>query len=517
MKTVKNYTPHVVVFISSMGIMIIELVASRIVAKYFGNSLYTWTGIIGVVLGGITLGNYLGGTFADRFDVRRAARTLLFIGAGLVLLVLFLDALVNVVLGGLSSTEHRLMLIITSLFVIGTMFFLPATALGTISPIMAKYALEEADKIGTTVGSIYAAGSAGSIIGTFLSGFVLVPLLGIRTVIVTVAVVLALLTLLIRGKRRVVTAAAGTLCALLFFLVAHPHAGLSVFGPGSNTIYETDSMYSHITVKDQTNGERVLIMDGLIHNRYDPEDPDKLLYEYERVYREATEAFLAARASGGGTGEELRTLTLGGGALTFPSYLERHYPESENIVVEIDPHVIEVAHQYFDIPRNTGIIIEIADARRYVRSRSKDETFDIIYLDVFDSYSIPSHLTTLEFAREMQRVLKPDGVVLVNLIDIFEIGRFLGAYSRTMEEAFKEVEIFTSPHFAEKTRSTFVLAAARDVSFLRGLSSDSGRQYSTITEAEIGEIWERNKSPLLTDDYAPVESLMAPVFLRAAK
>lgn len=87
MSVLKKYLPHFVVFVSSMGIMIIELVASRIIAKYFGDSLYTWTGIIGVVLGGITLGNYIGGRIADRYDVRRAARLLLLIGAGLVLLI----------------------------------------------------------------------------------------------------------------------------------------------------------------------------------------------------------------------------------------------------------------------------------------------------------------------------------------------------------------------------------------------------------------------------------------------
>jgi spermidine synthase len=514
MKGVKKYLPHLVVFISSMGIMIIELVASRIIAKYFGDSLYTWTAIIGVVLGGITFGNYLGGRLADRFDVRRAARTLLLTGAALVLLILALDVGVEAAMSTMAMPQGQWPLIAAAVLVITLMFFLPAMALGTISPIMATYALEENEQVGSTVGSIYASGSAGSIIGTFLSGFVLVPLLGIRTVVITVAAVIALLSLLIRGRRRSLAAVLGGIILLLGAVEIAPRTGLLPwFGGQDEVVFETDSMYSHITVEDREDGERVLVMDGLIHNRHDPDKPERLLYSYERIYRAATDAYAAAGAKAGGGG--LRTLTLGGGALTFPSYLERHYPQSRNTVVEIDPQVIETAHRFFDVPRDTDLRIRIADARQYVRTNGGEQRFDIIYLDVFDSYSIPSHLATREFTAELRRALEPDGLLLVNLIDIYDEGRFLAAYSRTAEQVFEEVKVYAAADFSRSARSTFVLAAGPGAKALGMLAGAGGEQYELIESGELSRLQQRNGSPVLTDNYAPVEILMAPVFLRA--
>jgi spermidine synthase len=518
MKGLKRYIPHTVVFVSSMGIMIIELVASRIIAKYFGNSLYTWTAIIGVVLGGITLGNYLGGKMADRFRVKDVARVMLLTGAGLTLLILGIDFAIEYGMTNLEVPEHMLALAGVAVLTIGVMFFLPSTALGTISPVMAKYALEEADKVGTTVGSIYASGSAGSIIGTFLSGFLLVPLFGIRTVIVTVAAVIALLSLLIRGKKQR-RASAGVLSVIVvvFFAVElAPAFGLYELR-GEGVIFETDSKYSHITVEDKKDDERVLVMDGLIHNRYDMSDPDRLLYEYERIFRAATDRFIETRSEKGPGPESLKTLTLGGGALTFPSYLERHYEQSRNHVVEIDPLVVELAHEYFDVPKDTDMQVHIADARQYVRATEGEGVFDIIYLDVFDSYSVPSHLTTKEFAEELKELMDEDGMLLVNLIDIFSIGKFLAAYEKTVSEVFSEVEVFGSVDFDRDRRSTFVLLAGEELDAFDLLRNRDGERFTRIRGYELDRLKEKNRSPLLTDNYVPVENLIAPVFLDAIK
>lgn len=377
-KPFRLYIPHIIVFCSSMGIMIIELLASRIISKYFGNSLYTWTGIIGIVLGGITLGNFLGGKIADRRQAEKAAPVLLLIASGLTLLLLVLDLLLSFAVDNVTFSS-TLVMILAAVAVIAALFFLPSTALGTISPVMAKYALNQNDQVGRTVGGIYASGAAGSIVGTFLSGFVLVPLLGIRTVVFIVAAMIALLTLFIKmPKRRALGAWMAVLTILLFFTVIGPENGLFASGRESRTVYETDSMYSHIEVEDNTDGERVLIMDGLVHNLYDPTDPDNLLYEYERIFKSISEILRGERFNA----ETFKTLTLGGGALTFPWYLERHYPESINHVVEIDPAVVDTAQRFFDIPLNSELNIHVQDARQYVRNAIGKEQFDIIYLDV---------------------------------------------------------------------------------------------------------------------------------------
>ncbi|MBN2552664.1 MAG: fused MFS/spermidine synthase, partial [Spirochaetales bacterium] len=204
MDGVKRYLPHFVVFVSSMGVMIIELIASRLVSKYFGSSLYTWTGIIGVVLGGISLGNYVGGRLADRFSPRNIIGLLLLIASFLTFLVLVLDLLLFRIMNRGAFTPATAAMVIRSLALILVLFFLPSTALGTVSPVMAKYALEQSSRVGNTVGSIYAVSAIGSIVGTFLSGYVLIPLLGITTVVLVVGTLLALLALLM-GRLRAVS------------------------------------------------------------------------------------------------------------------------------------------------------------------------------------------------------------------------------------------------------------------------------------------------------------------------
>ncbi len=502
MKTVRHYLPHFVVFLSSMGVMIVELVASRIISKYYGNSLFTWTGVIGIVLGGISLGNWLGGRLADRYDPRRLLPTLLLSASALVFLVLVLDAVMGWIMRSAGFSSITVPVILGSVTVISVLFFLPAASLGTISPAAAKYALMESDRIGSTVGNIYAVSSIGSIFGTFLSGFLLIPLLGVRTIIFLVAVVLALLSLAVRGK---VAPAAGWTAGILLIWLAVPQV------QGDNVLYARHSMYSYISV--QENGsERQLVMDGLIHNRYDPSAPDRLLYDYERIFKAVTDDMAEGAESG------FDALTLGGGALTFPAYMERRYPVNVNRVVEIDPEVERVARRWFDISDDSEIDIVINDARAYVDARNGKERYGIVYLDAFSSFSVPYHLTTREFTRSLSGLLEKDGLLLVNLIDIFSLGRFLGAYVETLEEVFPYVEVYVDNAFSPGARSTFVAAAANRPIPAPELYDEDGRMIARImTAEERAALSDRSRGIVLTDDYAPVENLIAPVFLRSIR
>jgi predicted membrane-bound spermidine synthase len=181
--------PSLIVFLSSACLMVLELVAERIIAPHVGMSLYTWTSIIGVILAGMSLGNYLGGRMADR----RASPSLLgriFLFSGLTTLpILAAD-----VLELLAVVEWPFILKI--LVVITSLFFVPATMLGTVSPIVAKLAIRDLARSGRILGQIYAAGSAGSIVGTLASGFLLVPWFATHVIVSGVAGLLLLLSLL---------------------------------------------------------------------------------------------------------------------------------------------------------------------------------------------------------------------------------------------------------------------------------------------------------------------------------
>jgi hypothetical protein len=180
--------PNVVVFLSNVCIMVLELVAERIIAPYVGVSLYTWTSIIGIVLAGISLGNYVGGQLADRWASRRLLGTIFLLGGLTSLGILGIESL-----DILATIEWPL--IAQILILVSAMFFLPAAILGTVSPIVAKLAVRDLDRAGQTVGQIYAAGSVGSIIGTFATGFALTALFGTHIIVIGVAGLLLLIGL----------------------------------------------------------------------------------------------------------------------------------------------------------------------------------------------------------------------------------------------------------------------------------------------------------------------------------
>ena len=201
------------VFISSACIMVIELVAGRMVAPALGVSLFTWTTVIGVVLGGIGLGNFLGGRIADRYPSRHALVVLLLLGALVSLSIVYTIEAVSLFF----VLPLAWPIVLRFLLVIGLVFFLPTTVLGTITPVVIKLSLHDLARAGVTVGTLYALSLAGSIAGTFATGFYLIAAFGTRTLVVIVAGVLAALALLIaaRGLRRREAALAGLCLAML--------------------------------------------------------------------------------------------------------------------------------------------------------------------------------------------------------------------------------------------------------------------------------------------------------------
>ncbi len=462
--------------------MIVELVASRLVSKYLGSSLFTWTGVIGVVLGGISLGNWIGGRLADRWPARRLAPILLLTASALTVLIIGLDVAVGHMTWALPTEGMTVGLLVQIVALIAILFLLPSSALGTISPVMAKYALEQAAGVGKTVGGLYAAGSLGSIGGTFLAGYLLIPALGLSTNILVVGIVLALLALILRAGPLLsgLRIASGLwIVALIGLLLGGVPGALADAmdrgtARGRVILYEKDSPYSYIRVTDTPDGpgvERTLRLDALVHNKTDPAHPDSLHYEYERIF-EALTRLQAERlaAMGGGhsasvgapaaSSARFTTLTLGGGGFTMPSYLERHYPQARHTVVEIDPDVVATAHRYFGLPPTTGLVIVISDARRYVRSAA-ERTWDVVYCDAFNAFSVPAHLTTREFTEAVARILTPNGIYLANVIDILNSGRFLGAYLDTVQSVFPATAVYVDPSFQPYARATFVVAAAR--------------------------------------------------------
>ncbi len=184
----QRFLPYALVFFSSLCIMVLELVASRLVAWLVGGSLIVWTCVIGVMLSGICLGNVLGGRLADRIGPTKALGPLYALGSALTLTCLWLNSFVSL-LPGLDYLPWDL----RTLVVVVCDFLLPTTFLGMISPVTAKMAVEQARNSGSALGDVYFFGAVGSIVGTFFAGFVLIYLAPHSIIVMFVAVGLALL------------------------------------------------------------------------------------------------------------------------------------------------------------------------------------------------------------------------------------------------------------------------------------------------------------------------------------
>ncbi len=332
---------NALVFVSSVCVMVLELTASRLIAKHVGSSLYTWTSVIGVVLAGITIGNFLGGWLADRTSPSKLLNWLFLIASIFCLSVLWLDGVVSD-LNRPDGWGWPAWVVC----VVGMVFFLPSMSLGTISPVVASLALSHSKKTGRTVGNVYAWGALGSIVGTFLAGFFLIDVMGTRAIVALTAGTLATMGVLsavgqwafraavLFGWLQFVTwigLAAGVTDVGMRELFAGFSSVISIgespldrllvikhwsdfgerFGRKMHELglivglrndkigqYHDESNYLYINVTEENaGGERVAVLklDKLIHSYFVTDNPTALNYEYEKVYAAVTEHAVSSR------------------------------------------------------------------------------------------------------------------------------------------------------------------------------------------------------------------------------
>lgn len=524
------------VFLTGAGLMTIELVASRLIARFLGSSLYTWTGVLGVILAGMSLGNYLGGRMADAArNLPRRISGMLFASAAACLAILWLNAWAGESVFLMKwSWPVRIVLHMT------WAFLLPATVLGTISPMVAKLAIERAAHTGRAIGTLYAWNAVGSIAGTLLTGFVLTAWMGSVRIVVSMALLLAVLGLLYAlasrregaaGRGAVAGAAAGTALAALFFAlavlpgesVAHVANALKLRdGPiEADAVYFAETQYQSLTVTAEPGNpaHRAFFQDMLRHSEINLNEPEKLLYPYHRLY----EAFI--NRARGKNSDPIRLLCLGGGGYAFPQALFVTRPGSEIIAVEIDPGVTKAAREAFGLAEDAPIEIHHMDARNYLadavrRNREAPGSvppFDVILCDALGEYDIPWHMTTREFNEMVAALLKPDGLYLVNQIDAYDHGGFLNAMNQTLRTVFSSVSAVSVIRDLGP-RNTMVWAAGNtplDATDIADWMADPELFAGLVlTEAHFEDLRARNGECVLTDDWAPVENLLAPVVRR---
>ena len=498
-----------VVIVSSFCTMAIELAASRILAPVVGLSLYSWTGIIGTVLAAMATGHFVGGRMADRWPSQRVLGLNLFAGGLASLAILASIAVLEA--GGLFSSLGLVGRIVA---LTATIFFLPVFLLGMISPQVVRLAVTDLRRAGRVAGQIYAWSTAGAIVGTFATGWWLISALGVRGLVFAIGLILVGLACVVGRFWR-----QPALVGASLVLAVGAIAGLSARDAVASTCTR-ETNYFCIKVYDQIRDGvpvRALALDHLIHSYVKLGDPSYLGYEHEYVQAEVTR-FVLART------DRSSVLQIGGGGYTYPRWVEWALPQATVEVVEIDPSVTEAAYEHLGLPRDSRIVSYNLDGRQFVHELAPKGRYAMVVQDAVNDLSVPFHIMTKEYNDQVKTLLAPGGVYLLTVIDLYREGQLLRAAARPMAETFPTVQFLSATRAWDSGGpAVWVIAGSErgiDLDELRAFLSSEGLGPSRTLMLETERLrayLAEDPQVVLTDQYAPVDNLIAPLFTRRGR
>lgn len=475
-------------FVTSGAVLVMEIIAGRLLAPYVGVTLQTYTAIIGVVLAGISGGTWLGGRLADRVDPRRALGPVLIVGGGLVVGSLPMLRLVG---------RHADSGGPTWAVVLATVAFLPGAAvLSTVSPLLVKLSLSDLERTGREVGRISALSTAGAIVGTFVSGFLLVATLPSTAILVGVGVALMAMGV---GVWAVMRPFSGRL-PVASLLVAGA-MGAALPGYRSRCDVETAYFCARVEVDPGNSNARILWLDTLEHSYVDLTDDTRLEFGYTQAIGGVVDTQWKA-------GRPIRALHVGGGGYTIPRYVRATRPGSTNLVLERDPELTVLAERRLGLRQGNGLTSKAGDGRVTVRRQSAGD-WDLVVGDAFGGEAVPWHLATREFTAEVAQRLNPKGIYALNIID----GRprkFVRAEVATVAAVFRHVAVVSEQDALDGGyASNFVVVASQvpiDIGALTKRYVDIGLDVTVLTGAPLSA-W-TGAAKVLVDRFAPVDQLL---------
>lgn len=496
----KKYKLETIIFIVNAIYMILELIASRILSPYFGNSNMVWTSVIGIILLSTSLGNYLGGIIADKKNSSSNVKIILGISGLLIMVIPFLqEGFLNTITSIIN--DIKIGAIISTI----VLFFIPSMFIGMLSPIVIKLKMQDLEKVGKVSGKISALGTLGSITGTFLGGFYLIPKFGCNEILFVLAIIMFILIFLVNKenvKKNIDKTIVGiiiaiVICLACFYLYAKNNEknGERVLNGELKTSVSYDTEYGRVLIYNGVNGEgekvRCLNIDkGNESATYINEDKCyDLVYEYTKYYD------LMFKAS-----KEIKNvLMIGGAGYSYPKYYKSKYIDKNMDVVEIDDKVIEIAKKYFyldklieefNLQENNRLNLIAQDGRVYINKNTKK--YDAILNDAFAGESPAETLTTLEAVQKIYNSLNKNGVYLTNIISSIEgeKSEFIKAEVNTLKQVFKNVYVVpcTYKDNLELVQNNMVIA------------TDDELNIDDAVEVDI------SNTIVLTDNYCPVDS-----------
>lgn len=503
--SLKRFALPATVFITGAGVLVVEIVATRILSPYFGNTIFTFSSVISVVLAALSIGYYVGGRFADKRPSLKVFYAIVLAGGIGVFALFWLQALLLPSLGGaLPITTGPIIISVL-------LFFVPSFILGMLSPFAIKLqqVLFKDQGIGSISGEMFFYSTLGSIFGSLLAGYVLIPHIGVRATLIGVAIVLMVLglgPLMVLGAER-------TFLKKISALIALSTVATLLINPSSQVLYSHDGVYEKIVIRDgvyEGKPTRFLFQDRSSSGAMFLDSGD-LAYSYSKYYA-LYELFAP---------DIKRALVIGGGAYTVPKALIQDLPSATVDVAEIEPSLFKLSQKYFDVPKdNPRLNNYVEDGRRLLRDAP--EPYDYIFGDAYHSlYSIPTHLTTKEFFQTTYDKLNDEGIFIMNVIGSLDPRppSIVLSEIRTLKEVFPHVYLFAtdSPN-VNTAQNLMVVAHKSDREIALDENTLQASRHEVIRNLASSQVdlnkFDLSKYPILTDDFAPIENWTATLLNR---
>ena len=521
------------VFVSGAVVLGVEIAASRVVAPFFGNSLFVWGSLIGVVLAGLSIGYWAGGWLADRWPTPALLAVVMGLGALFVLAIPVFDV---PVLEAIVEWDPGPRL--NPLFSAIALFGPASVVLAAVAPIAVRLWARSLATLGQTAGRLFAISTAGSIAGTFATSFWLIPEFGTDQLLGLAAGTLFAAAALVALAERLILITALTVAgvALAGYAAVElaPETGGTVsrvqarnWSPlyrtagyvrgqepadnvGLRLRYSKDTRYHRLTVaEDETT--RYLRFDNTYQSGMILRRPFATAFEYADLFHLLRAYNPEARS--------VLFIGLGGGS--SPKRLWRDFPDLRLEAVELDPVVVDVAYRFFVLPRDDRLHVTVDDGRRYLDDH--DERYDAILIDAFFADAIPFHLFTTEFLELARSRLNPGGVVMTNTIGSIagQRSRLFRSVYRTYRAVFPTVlvhpVILSADEGDAAVRNLILVAtdgAAPEKEFLVERWNQVRARYRRVPDL-AQQIRDRHDRPIsidgvptLTDQYAPTDALL---------
>lgn len=486
-------------FFSGMSVMAVELGASRLLAPYFSSSQIVWTIIIGTIMIAMALGNIWGGRSADKDpNPDKLYKRLLIAAVWIAAIPLVGKYIILGISGLLVLTVSNNFLVLAAFIACMVIFVYPLFLLGTVTPSLVKYTVDSLDDSGSTVGTLGAFNTIGSILGTFLPTFVTIPAVGTAITFLIFSGVLLVLGLIYFISKR----SGKRICALalvLFLLCSvFGHSGSFAFWE-EDLAYEGESIYNYLQVK-KTDSRVILstnVLFGVQSVKMIEDGLTGMYYDYALAA-----PFLAGVMQKDAVSD---VLILGMGTGTFATQCRNYFSGAVNIEgVEIDQKITDLAGTYFDLSEE--IPVATYDGRAYLQA--VDKTYDVIMVDAYQDITIPFQMSSVEFFSEVKAHLKPNGVMVVNMNMKSDGEDSINAYlSDTIASVFDQV--YTADVKNNTNRELFASDNPQMLALMaEGVDSVKDEELASMmdTVAEAMTAYEPG-GRILTDDKAPVEVL----------